>query len=508
MRSLGKLTTVSMVGALSLVLATACGDDDDDGGTVDARTIDTSVPAVDADTTPDAMPAPARAGTIAIIEAAVTNANAAPLGGLHGASVTVSFSDALTGTAPVTGFESPVNGCLVRVYDLENGDVTATAVDEGIVTVSGTSNGTFACAFNATLMEYVCANPAAGFSGTIPATSSATNINPSAGAVVLTLSGADFSTIGPQLRGTYVVISDWNAGDDAGAGSVVNGTFPVLGAGSSAGLADNQMLIVNPLVSTTPMVNTNAAATYATVVGANVIPGGTIGAFDNFLDHGEPGDGDGGVGGIDYSINLAASPSGCTAGTDCRVEAISVTQKANGASSTGTNAAGHFKLDSTSAQPHDMCPGATMSDISSCSAAKTFSCHKDSGTDAGADGNCGEGSHGVLKVLAVSGSTTDAVLPTTGSPLDFAEMPDPVKKYATWQCSFVGGASTGGTIPAGAMAAIMGTNPTRIFTQVLHVGGGILQNDPGNPNKSTTNVLIGHGVAGFTDVPGAVGQTP
>jgi hypothetical protein len=504
------------MGALSLVLTAACGDDDDGGNPVDARTIDTAV-TIDADTTPDAMPNPVRSGTVAVIEAKVTNPAAAAVGGLEGANITVHFSDGLTGVAPVTGFENPVNGCLVRVYDLEAGDTTATPVDEGIVQIAGTSNGNLGCAFNSTSMEYNCANPGAGFMNTATAGDTATPVTVGGvpiGLVKLKFSGKDFTTLQDNLRGMWIVVQGFStqAGDgDAGIPPAdINGAdnaLPVLYAGpmttpdlSGVGgapaitLAADEILVGSGSVASVLTVGSGGGG-FATVAGAASMPGLGTPPFTTFLDNGEVGDGDAGIApGADYTIQMASSPAGCTPGSDgsCRVEAFSITLKANG---------GGFKLDDNSAQPYDMCPGATSSDISSCSAAKTFSCHETGGV-------CGEGSHGTLKVLAISGETTDAVLPTTGSPLDFTEMPDPVKKYATWQCSFVGGAATGGTIPAAAMAAIMGTNPTRIFTQVLHVGGNIFQNDPGNPNKSTTNVVLGHGVAGFTDVPGAVGQTP
>ncbi len=106
--------------------------------------------------------------------------------------------------------------------------------------------------------------------------------------------------------------------------------------------------------------------------------------------------------------------------------------------------------------------------------AATFSC----------EGSCGV-AEGILKGIIVFGETTDAVV----SPLDPTAMPPAESKYATFQCSGIGAEAI--TLDEGAMALILGTNPTRIQTSITYANAEL-------SGKNT--IVMSHGVVGFTDV--------
>ncbi|HEU5058373.1 MAG TPA: hypothetical protein VFU21_17700, partial [Kofleriaceae bacterium] len=109
--------------------------------------------------------------------------------------------------------------------------------------------------------------------------------------------------------------------------------------------------------------------------------------------------------------------------------------------------------------------------------------------------NCGAvGSGGLIEALVINGETTDAAVGEITSPA--TAMPAPVTQYATFQCSFVG--SDTATLDAGAMAAILGTSPTRIQVSVGRYRGAILAADDGS---SSTIVLQGHQLLGWSDAP-------
>jgi hypothetical protein len=139
-----------LAGALAVFGAAACGDDDNgDGNNPDAGI----TPNIDA-----APPVPfVRSGTLGITETSVTNT----AGAVFGALVRIGFADETTRTVPpVAGFESSVGGCLITVYDVPAGDDPFASepdpVGEGTVSVTGTANGPFGCAFVAARGEYVC----------------------------------------------------------------------------------------------------------------------------------------------------------------------------------------------------------------------------------------------------------------------------------------------------------------------------------------------------------------
>jgi hypothetical protein len=111
---------------------------------------------------------------------------------------------------------------------------------------------------------------------------------------------------------------------------------------------------------------------------------------------------------------------------------------------------------------------------------------------------CGaDGSGGVITAIVINGETTDA--PTDGlNPAD--PMPEPLNQYATFQCSFFEGADPphSGTLPADAMAAILGTNPTRIQTSIGRYKGAVIA---ATDDTHQSIVLQGHALLGWSDRP-------
>jgi hypothetical protein len=111
-----------------------------------------------------------------------------------------------------------------------------------------------------------------------------------------------------------------------------------------------------------------------------------------------------------------------------------------------------------------------------------FSC------DDAQNGDCGDG-EGTLQGIVVFGETTDTTLPT-GPTATFSDMPDPTTQYARFQCSGIGMKSI--TMPAAALALIMGTTPTRIQTTVTYTNGELDGNN---------TYVMANGRVGFTTAP-------
>ncbi len=233
---------------------------------------------------------------------------------------------------------------------------------------------------------------------------------------------------GASYRGMYIAVGGFL---DANA----NGQFPILGQG---GGASGVLVLGNAkLVGATTLA---ADSAYQTFVGAGPIPQG----YD-FLDDGT------------NDVVFAKD-------AETNAPAVDTTLKANGEG---------FTLSDESAQPHL---------VPTTGAAVTFDC-------GGTNGTCGAvAANSALKGIVVFGSTTDGVLPT-GAGASFSDMPDPVSSFATFQCSGIGAESI--TLDAGAMALILGTNPTRIQTSVTYANAAI---------AGKNNILLSHGVVGFTTV--------
>jgi hypothetical protein len=437
MRSLPRFSkTLSIVGSAALLLAVgACGDDD--GGTPDARPMidggdNPDAPTPDATPTPDAGPADLRSGTLAITDVRVTNdLTGIGIQALSGAQVTITYRD---NTAPIT---APAMGtgnldeCTVIVYEVGT-DPAPTYVDEGAVTVSaGTDHSPFACAFNDTLGEYLCAPATANQSGALGTGSTVvlvdTNGDQTPDTPALVVAGADFTNM--NVVGMYVTATGF-----AEAGN--NGTFAVVG---STPLNDSALIIANPdavpgdTIAATP-------GTYALTTGNGPVP--TL--YTAFL----------GDGSDDVVISKAAGDV-VPAFTDVMVPP----------------AGEGLTLSSDSAEPHAMPTTATDPILIKC----------------GGDGECGP-SPGTLTGFAISGYATDG--DTTGLP-PFV-MPDPVSKYATFQCRSNPNV-TEFQIEAAEWAEVLGIEPTRIQTNILRVTADL-------SSGVATSMAIGHGLVGFTDV--------
>ena len=98
---------------------------------------------------------------------------------------------------------------------------------------------------------------------------------------------------------------------------------------------------------------------------------------------------------------------------------------------------------------------------------------------------CGQTGGGLLNTVVVAGRTTDADL----TDLDDTAMPAAVSKYAEFRCSAIGAGSI--ELDEDAMAAILGTLPTRIETQLLYSATDKIGN---------TSVNVGHGFVGYTTI--------
>lgn len=252
------------VGSTALLMAGACGDDDDKA-TPDATPVvfDAGV----ADAAPDAAPDPTFSGSLALADLVITNPEGVA-GAVAGGAAIMSFTDPLdVEVGPHPDFTNNVGECRVFVYDVANGDAAPDGSDGGDVTVTGTNAGDILCEFgpvSATESKYVCHSTDAAYQGALPIATAATPTGNDI-TVAVTIAGADFSNA-PYL-GMHVLLSGF---PDAAA----NGLFPIM-----AIPADNTLVVYNPALTATSTLI--AAGTYSTVVGGGPIPGG----YD-FLDDG------------------------------------------------------------------------------------------------------------------------------------------------------------------------------------------------------------------------------
>jgi hypothetical protein len=409
----------------------------DDGG---GATFDAAV-AIDA-AGPDAMPDPTFSGTVSLAEVTITNDEAAALGGLSGAAAVISFTAPDDIVPPDPAFDNNVGECKVTIVTIATKDEQGS--EGGPVSVTGTLSGEFGCAYNSTEDKYLCSTTDAAAAGVLPmaGTELNRNVGQLAGTMTLVAPGADFSNI--SYRGMNVILAGFIAEEGNGRFAVLaSAATPTLGAG----LADDELLLANSLELAA---NTTLAADsgYQTLVGAGPIPGG----FD-FLD-----DADG-------------APIVMTKAAITDAPALASTLKANGD--------GFALLDAPASEVAHEFPE---------SGDATFAC-ADGDTPPTVD-TCGfTDDTNVLNGIVVFGETTDGTfLLPSALPSAFTEMPDPITQYARFQCSGIGQKSI--TIPAAAVALINSTGHTRIQTSVTFVNAEI---------AGKTNVVVGHGVLGFTD---------
>ena len=237
--------TFLLTGTLALPFAAACGGDDD-GGNNDA---DAAPDGADAAPEPDAAPLGPlmRTGTLAITETAIVGTP------LAGELNVISFNDESTRTvAPLAGFESPINGCAVVVYDVEAGDTEPDIADgEGDIVVTGTSAGPFGCASSP------LADPANSYM-----CQSATPAEAQGSANTAVLSGAadtltmpDGVEVTDAMVGSYIVLSGF---------PLVNAKFPIVGVDD---VTDTLQLVGVPADDLG-----DADSTYAVFIGAAPVP--------------------------------------------------------------------------------------------------------------------------------------------------------------------------------------------------------------------------------------------
>lgn len=337
-----------------LVLAPACGDDDDDNPVVDARPeIDAAVPP-DAPSV-DAPPAgPTRAGTIAITELAQSEDTT--VGGSH---VTIQFEDLATATvAPAYG-TSPVGDCVVYTYDLAT-QAPPTAVPEGTVAVGGTAHDGFNCP-GLDDGTYGCAE-IAGVAGM--GTAAVDDGLVDAGATVsYTIEGADLTGTNPV--GAAAVFLGFDADHSAAAtpGLVTEVTVPNQVTTQNLKDFDSGLADGDPATMA-------ADGNFAFFVGffPPAFPG--YANVFNFLDDGTE----------DVTISMPATAN---------VGAIDVTLKAAGEG---------FALNATSAQPHALPTTSPAADV-------VFSC---AGADETSD-TCGvRAADSGIDTLVINGTADNA----------------------------------------------------------------------------------------------------
>lgn len=222
-----------------------------------------------------------------------------------------------------------------------------------------------------------------------------------------------------------------------------NGTFPIVAND------DTSLTIVNPNAQT-EIVEADSGATYAIFAGIGPTP-----AEKPFL-----GDG---------TMVIVGKAAGA--------EVAGFADVALAAAGEG------LQLLATSAQLFDL-PGAA--------ADSPFQC------GAPGDDRCGSTPAGTAPMLLLTGRTTDAALGQAGP----TDMPAPANRHAVFECRSAEGAQEL-TLPAAALQAILDTGPTRIETKLLRVvRTDDVEGDPAKPGI-TTEILVGHGLVGYTDVTGA-----
>jgi hypothetical protein len=417
----------------ALALSAAACGDDDDGADADAAPGDNV----------DAMPEVEllRSGTIAIAQNTVTDVET--VGNLNGGSVAAGYIDRTTITvAPLPGFDSdpPLGSCLITVYDTLGGDVEPTATDEGTLTVTGTNHGPFSC--NNTDGVYRCQSADPAVATKVATGAAAASIGPPGTPIQLTFPPDSFPEDG--LAGMFVVANDFaNGGTPASFNGVA---LPVVGQTDTS-----VVRVANPVFFTGVAMGGDDASVN-TFIGAGPVPGGFT-----LFDEGD-------------TITLAKAESDLVA-------AFEVTTAATGVG---------FALDTASAQPHEFGYGDCDPATEDCG--MSFTCAD--------DGVCGEnvGEPGQLNLLTISGEANDGDLDALG--LSPYAMPSVFDTKVTFQCSAIGTAN-GITVSEEAIAAILGTGPTRVRLSVGRFTGTIVSQEN---RVGTTNVLVGSLLTGFTDI--------
>lgn len=426
---------LSTAGALSLLAGVAaCGDDGGTNSTIDAASgPDSALP--DAGAMADGAPIDAldptllRAGTVAVSEVRITNNLPTP-GPVAGAAVTVTYTD-LTSVSVAPTYDPTGTGAVpfgdCAVWVYDaTTDQEPAVADEGPITISGALSPIGTCVFSQASNGYVC--PFA--TGTVVAD---TIVQPLTGENVGTAriswpTGDEF--LDKDVQGMFVRF-------DGFAEPGNNGVFPIVNK-----VSDDILVIANP-----DAVNETAAAgsepSYTVLAGAGPTP-----AAREFLDDSTEITVQKGDGPVVAEFQTAVAPSG------------------NG-----------LTLGAGSAQPH-LLPNVASQDI-------TFTC-------GGTGGDCGPSptEEDAIYGFVLSGRTTDGDISGLTSGFDVLTMPDPVAKYAVFQCRGVLREDSI-TIPRAAMEIILSTLPNRIETRLLRVTADLSQ--------VPSSVVVGHGLVGYSD---------
>jgi hypothetical protein len=260
--------------ALLLVSAPACGDDrppadDDDGDADDGDDDDGDDGDVDAGDD-DGGEEMTRSAVVAVTETRITNTLAlvgGPRGAppsLSGGVMSMSYIDTETVTvAPDPDFPTNFNNCAITVFDLKGGDELPTAVDEGTITVTGTSHGEFACAHSDEAGEYVCQS-------TDPILRGGMAQNAAGAALAETGELTLGEKIGPEMIGMHIQLSGFDGDAD--------GVYPVVDVN-----VDGEPVLDNVEADATG----GDDATYTTFVGQGpMLNFGTVDVLDDGVTKG------------------------------------------------------------------------------------------------------------------------------------------------------------------------------------------------------------------------------
>ena len=394
---------------------------------------------------PDAgVPSILRTGTVAITENTITNPPADPKDPpMSGAVVSMSFIDRSRATVPpVEGFEDPIEGCQVFVYDMTAGDFEPAGVDEGVITVAGTANGDFDCAFRADFGKYLCQSVDPGSAGGVPGNADNASFDTGEIAALVGVAGSldEAAVVGSQLFLTGFDVS------------ALDGKF----FGVLARPANQSFIFAIPGPRPVDL-RAPPTATYATFIGAGPIP--NEGGFYNFLATSEV---------VVYSAGSKLVP----------VFGGTYTPEGEG-----------FELLSAPGDriflPHDI-PTNLPAEFP-----VRFACQ---------EGGCGTpGAGGEMTALIVTGRTTDRPLPSPSEDPTGTQMPSPMARYATFTCIYeVSDEQNEARIPAEALDVILGTDPTRIETTVLRAQA--VPDATSDSAAAAISLFIGHSLTGFTTV--------
>jgi hypothetical protein len=410
---------------------------DDDGGSPDANTTPDAASPADA-ARPDATP-PRHTGTVAVSEVTVTTPGAP---GVRGGAISIIYSDPADTAGEVAfGVNPPISTCYVKKYT--PADAESPATNEGTITIAG--NGLLKpvgeCAF-AEGLGYECTIDSGNATIAI--------VNLASTLYQVTLTGEEYSDV--DLVGSSIRLSGY-----AGAEAVYNGTWSVVGQTNGKGATLLNIVIPTPGLAA-PLA---AAHDYRLLGGFGPVPTTGLGAVDTDF-----------LGGAGTTVSITKAD---TAAPGAPALAVNLPPAGEG-----------FELDGEG-------DAILAHEFPFTAAPVTFTC----GDTCGA---LPTGATAGLQVIAVSGRTTDAILPNPPTQQVPPFFMPPVSatrvSYATFQCTFFETAPAGSnsftaTMPQAAVEAILSTNPTRIETRVFRFSA----------SQAGANVLVGHGVVGHSSPP-------